>query len=271
MRRIVSLLTDFGGLDGYVGQLKAALLSVAPAATLVDLTHEVPPQDVRAAAFLLWSAVEPFPPGSVHLAVVDPGVGGARRAVAVRAARGDLFVGPDNGLLVPAIERLGGVREAVELRARRYFRAAVSNSFHGRDVFGPVAGQLARGLPLRELGPSADGLDRSAGWPPPTVGPGGALRGRLIHVDRYGNLITNLPATALPARFGVAVAGRPVGQGPSPSYDAVARGRFACLVGSSGLLEIARRDGDAARALRARTGSRVTVTAVDGKRAKPPA
>ena len=107
---LVTLLTDFGLDDTYVGQVKGAILSVAPNATLVDLTHAVPPQDVQAGAFLLWSAVEPFPAGTIHLAVVDPGVGSARRAIAIRSARGDVFVGPDNGLLLPAVERLGGCR-----------------------------------------------------------------------------------------------------------------------------------------------------------------
>src|SRR3954470_12431385 len=117
---IVTLLTDFGLADSYVGQMKGALLSIAPAVTLVDLTHAVPPQDVRAGAFLLWTAVEAFPPGTVHLAVVDPGVGSRRRAVAVRSGRGDVLVGPDNGLLLPALEQLGGLSAAVELTDSTY-------------------------------------------------------------------------------------------------------------------------------------------------------
>ena len=149
---IVTLLTDFGLADTYVGQVKGAILSVAPSAVLVDLSHAVPPQDVFAGAFLLWSAVEPFPAGTIHLAVVDPGVGSDRRAIAVRSARGDLFVGPDNGLLLPALERLGGRQAAVELTERAYWRAesrrVPSTTFHGRYIFGPVAGRLAEDLPL---------------------------------------------------------------------------------------------------------------------------
>src|SRR5258707_239714 len=109
---VISLLTDFGFADTYVGQMKGAILAVAPSVTLVDLTHAVPPQGVFAGAFLLWSAVEPFPSGTIHMAVVDPGVGSARRAVAIRSGRGDVFVGPDNGLLWPALERLGGCEQA---------------------------------------------------------------------------------------------------------------------------------------------------------------
>src|ERR1700694_1457365 len=135
---VVSLLTDFGLDDTYVGQVKGAILSVAPDATLIDLTHAVPPHDVLAGACLLCSAVEPFPAGTIHLAVVDPGVGSERRAIALRVARGDVFVGPDNGLLVPAVERLGGRAQAVELTESRFWRPTQSRTFHGRDVFGPV-------------------------------------------------------------------------------------------------------------------------------------
>src|SRR5688572_10528162 len=126
---LVSLLTDFGVTDTYVGQMKAAILSVAPAATLVDLSHGVPAQDVRAGAFLLWTAVEVFPRGSLHLAIVDPGVGSSRRAVAARTRRGDLLVGPDNGLLLPALEQLGGVEAAVELNEPAYWGPLRSRTF----------------------------------------------------------------------------------------------------------------------------------------------
>src|SRR5690242_15590872 len=148
----ISLLTDFGLTDTYVGQMKAAILRVAPGAVLVDLTHAVPAQDVRGGAFLLWSGVEAFPEGSLHLAVVDPGVGSTRRAVAARTRRGDVLVGPDNGLLVPALERLGGLIAAVELTEPEYWGPRRSRTFHGRDVFAPVVGHLAAGVPLERLG-----------------------------------------------------------------------------------------------------------------------
>ena len=148
---LITLLSDFGLDDAYLGQMKGAILAVAPAVTLVDLTHAVPPQDVFAGAFLLWTALEPFPAGTIHLAVVDPGVGSERRAVALRAQRGDVFVGPDNGLLWPAVERLGGCGQAIELNEPRFWRTNVSSTFHGRDLFGPVAGHLANGVPSRRL------------------------------------------------------------------------------------------------------------------------
>ncbi|HVE81837.1 MAG TPA: SAM-dependent chlorinase/fluorinase, partial [Myxococcales bacterium] len=143
--RLITFLSDFGTNDTYVAQVKGAIFTMAPDAVVVDVTHRVPAQDVRAGAFLLWTAVEVFPPGTVHLAVVDPGVGTARRAVAVRSARGDTFVGPDNGLLPMAITRLGGAQASVELTNTEFHRMSRSDTFHGRDVFGPVAGYLSRG------------------------------------------------------------------------------------------------------------------------------
>jgi S-adenosylmethionine hydrolase len=245
MPAIVTLLTDFGLVDTYVGQLKGAILSVAPSLPLIDLTHQVPAQAVQVGAFLLWSAVEVFPAGSVHLAVIDPGVGSARRAVAARAGRGDLFVGPDNGLLVPALERLGGVAGAVELTEPRFWRPHPSTTFHGRDLFGPVAGHLANGLPLAELGQPVT-LIRPFALPTPTVA-GDRIDGTVLHVDAYGTLVTSIPADVLPDRYMVHLAGRDVA--PAPNYQAVPPGALLALAGSAGLLEIAARDASAAALL----------------------
>lgn len=254
---LVSLLTDFGLRDTYVGQMKAAVLAVAPSAQPVDLTHAVPPQDVEAGAFLLWAGVEAFPPGaSVHLAVVDPGVGSARRAVAARSARGDLFVGPDNGLLGPALDRLGGVVAAVELREPAFWRlAAPGGTFHGRDIFGPVAGHLAQGVALERLGPPIDLLR------PFSLGLADGLTGRVLYVDTYGNLVTNIPAASLPDRYVVRLGSHSIAA--QPHYQAVAPGALLALVGSSGLLEISARNASAA----ALTGaSRGTPLSVDSPR-----
>ena len=232
---IVTLLTDFGLSDTYVGQVKGALLAVAPEAIVVDLTHEVPAQDIRTGAFQLWAAAPTFPPGTVHLAVVDPGVGSRRRAIAARAHRGDLFVGPDNGLLGPAIDRLGGLAVAVELREPRYWRTEISGTFHGRDVFAPVAAHLRRGVALEALGAKLSTLDRSIVFPEPQR-QRQQLVGEVLHVDAYGNLITNLPASLLPPRFEVGVGTRRIQR--ATSYAAVEKGALLALVGSSGLLEI---------------------------------
>jgi S-adenosyl-L-methionine hydrolase (adenosine-forming) len=248
---LITLLTDFGLNDTYVGQLKGAILSVAPSAVLVDLTHGVEAQDVLGGAFLLWSSVEVFPPGSIHVAVVDPGVGSPRRAIAARTVRAHVFVGPDNGVLFPAIDRLGGVAHAVELTDTRFWRAAPSGTFHGRDIFGPVAGHLAGGVSLEQLGPPIDHLAHLR-WPEPR-----GLEGEVIYVDTYGNLVTNLPASALPARYAVRVNDQVV---PAAQYyAAVEPGKLLALVGSAGLLEISARDASAAALTGGHRGTPVEV------------
>src|SRR6266851_4582965 len=213
---LVTLLTDFGLDDTYVGQMKGAILAVSASVTLVDLTHAVAAQDVHAGAFLLWSAVEPFAVGTIHVAVVDPGVGSQRRVVALRAVRGDVFVGPDNGLLWPAIERLGGCDLAIELSERRFWRPGPSSTFHGRDLFGPVAGHLANGVLLEQLGrPVEDPQQLRLPVPQGNAG-------EVIHVDTYGNLITNLPAANLPENFEVRIGDRRVAR--ATHYAAVPPG-----------------------------------------------
>ena len=252
-RMLVSLLTDFGVRDTYVGQMKAAILSVAPGAALVDLTHALQPQDVFGGAFQLWAAVEAFPAGSVHLAVVDPGVGSARPAVAVRSARGDYFVGPDNGLLVPAIDRMGGCTLAVELTRAEYWRLdQPSATFHGRDIFGPVAGHLAAGVPVERLGLPIQQLQR-----PFELTFADGVEGEVIHVDTYGNLITNIRAANLPPRFSVRLGTSEIEA--QRSYAAVPLGALLAMVGSAGLLEIAARNASAAAATQAARGTRVSI------------
>jgi S-adenosylmethionine hydrolase len=255
---LISLLTDFGVADTYVGQMKAAILRVAPTATLVDLTHAVPPQDIREGAFLLWTAVEVFPAGSLHLAIVDPGVGSGRRAVAVRSRRGDILVGPDNGLLLPALEHLGGLAAAVELTEPAYWGPARSRTFHGRDLFAPVVGHLAAGVPLEKVGRPVEQLEAPFRFPPPGVEDGQPL-GEVLHVDTYGNLITNLPGAQLPARFRVRIGLTVVEGAPHPNYQAVAPGELLALMGSSNLLEISVRDGNAASTLGVDRGERVHI------------
>jgi S-adenosylmethionine hydrolase len=249
---LITLLTDFGLADTYVAQVKGAILTITPSATLIDLTHAIPPQEIQAGAFLLWSAVEAFPPGSVHLAVVDPGVGSARRGVALSARRGDLFVGPDNGLLMPAVERLGGVHSAVSLTRPAFWRLAQpSHSFHGRDIFGPVAAHLASGTPLDDLGERASDLVRLS-LPEPQ-----GLSGEVIHVDTYGNLVTNFRAESLPGAFEVALGGYRIPL--AGHYAEVAPGALLTLVGSAGLLEISARNASAADITEASRGAQVTL------------
>jgi S-adenosylmethionine hydrolase len=244
----ITLLTDFGQADTYVGQVKGAILSVAPSATVVDLTHAVPPQDVRAGAFLLWSAVGAFASGCVHLAVVDPGVGSKRRPLAVRSASGHYLVGPDNGLLVPALDRLGGIEAAFELRNPSYWRPTVSRTFHARDLFGPIAAHLALGVALRELGSPVDQLERPFSIPAPARDASG-LRGEVLHVDRYGSLITNITEDLVPERFFVRLRADRIAGSKDSHYQEVSPGELIALIGSAGLVEVAARNASAAAVL----------------------
>jgi S-adenosylmethionine hydrolase len=267
----IALLTDFGLADAYVGAMKGAMLARDPAATLVDLSHAVPPGALRRAAFLLAISLEAFPAGTIFLVVVDPGVGTARRAVAVEAADWRL-VGPDNGVLTwalrflaregrVAVEPQGGQlallagARAVELTERRFWRPRVSRTFHGRDLFGPVAAELGLGRPLAEFGPALDRLTDLA-WPEPGREAAGAVRGEVLSVDTYGNLITNLRLADLPAAPRFELAGRGIA-GLSEHFQSPAP--LLALDGSSGFIEIAVPNGSAARLLGAAEGLPVRV------------
>jgi S-adenosylmethionine hydrolase len=265
---LITLLTDFGTRDTYVGQMKGVIFGIAPMATVVDLTHEVTPQRVSEGAFLLETALAAFPPDTIHLAVVDPGVGTARRAIAVATPRA-VFVGPDNGLLsaaLPEVARPEGegpvvvpVPEGVtvvELANQAYRRPLVSNTFHGRDVFAPAAAHLATGVPVEALGPRRTSL---IALPPFRARrlPDGSLEAEIVSIDRFGNAITTARAQELPAGpFTVTVREHAVA-GPVTTY-AEAQGP-AALVGSSGYLEIAVPNASAAARLGLRLGDRVRI------------
>ena len=273
---IITITSDFGTADGYAGAMKGVILSLAPEAQLIDLAHEIPPQDVRRGAFVLCVATPFFPPETVHLAVVDPGVGGQRRAIGLRTPVGT-FVGPDNGLfsyvLAEATEWTG-----VELADPSYHLAQVSDTFHGRDVFAPAAAYLATGIRLEALGPPVTDPVRLP-LPRLTVGPGW-VEGEVLHADRFGNLVTSVgrlrwegdrlvlapafrrqPTASLdirPPSARVELAGRALA-GIHRTYGAVDAGRVLALVGSAGFMEIAVRQGDAARELGAAAGALVRV------------
>ncbi|WP_412067668.1 S-adenosyl-l-methionine hydroxide adenosyltransferase family protein [Rubrivirga sp. IMCC43871] len=256
---IVTLTTDFGTRDGYVAAMKGAMLCSAAGLTMVDVTHEVPGQDVMAAAFALRDVVGHFPAGTVHLVVVDPGVGTDRRAIAARfQARGtdQLFVGPDNGLL-PLIASQDSITDIVELDAR----SAPSRTFHGRDVFGPTAARLATGTELSDLGAPVDELT-PLHWPLPRLDEQGVY-GMVLHVDAFGNCLTNITRADLDAvragrRFkcfaGSAVLRHHVG-----TYGEASAGDAVTLFSSGGLLEIAVSRGDAAQLLSVSRGDAVNL------------
>jgi S-adenosyl-L-methionine hydrolase (adenosine-forming) len=266
---IITLTTDFGLHDPFVGIMKGVILSICPSARLVDLTHEVAPQDILGGALALEAGWPYFPEGSVHLAVVDPGVGSARRALAVQA-RGHYLVGPDNGLLTPALMDAGW--RAVALTAPEYRLAEVSRTFHGRDVFAPAAAYLAAGVPLERLGPAvADPVRRPI---PRSRLEDGALVGEVLAVDRFGNLLTSIEAAqlvglpggrpgAVPVPVIVEVADRPVA-GLVQAYADGADGRPTAIVGSTGRLEIFVRGGRADQVLGAGRGAPVRVRAGEG-------
>ncbi|MEX2387438.1 MAG: SAM-dependent chlorinase/fluorinase, partial [Phycisphaeraceae bacterium] len=186
---LLTLLTDFGHTDTYVGQMKGVIAGIAPQATAIDLIHVVPPQQVLVAAVMLEAAVEAFAAQTIHVAVVDPGVGGARRAVAVRTEKG-VFVGPDNGLFTAVLERWPAV-EAVALTNRQYQRDTVSATFHGRDIFAPAAAHLAAGVPMHDLGDSVDPATLvQLNLPQPTPTDHGMTL-HVLWIDHFGNLITD--------------------------------------------------------------------------------
>jgi S-adenosylmethionine hydrolase len=270
---VITLTTDFGLEDPYVAAMKGAILTVNPGATIVDISHAVRPQAIVQGAFLLASAWPYFPPGSIHVGVVDPGVGTERRALAVRTPAAT-FVGPDNGLLSaalpdevresaraheqPAPVRLPAGHRGVCLTNEAYFRQPVSTTFHGRDIFGPVAAHISLGVPLEELGSPIEEL---LALPPFRAQrqPDGSLMGRVIHIDAFGNLVTDVRGEDLPAgRPTVEVAGHRIRE-LSLTYQKGAE--ILAVIGSSGYLEIAAPGASAAGLLGATLGMTVLVRA----------
>ena len=258
---IITLTTDFGTVDTFVGQMKGVLLSHVIGLTLVDITHDLPPQDVRQGALALESLAGLFPPGTIHLAIVDPGVGTSRRGIAVRTDRA-VLIGPDNGLFSLYLERERAI-EAVELSNPALHRSPVSPTFHGRDVFASVAGQLASGMPFEQLGRRLDPEELlRIPMPKPMAGPG-SVAGQVIAIDRFGNLITNLTPSGLgnadrdSLRF--QVAGQAI-VGLKETYAQVGPRHPVAYVGSGGRIEIAVRDDDAARLWEAAIGMIVEVS-----------
>ena len=196
MPEFISFLTDFGLADDFVGTCHGVMKRIAPAVQIIDITHGIAPRQVLQGALTLANTLPYMPPG-VHLAVVDPGVGGARRALALRDHEGRVLVGPDNGLLIPAAETFGGVEAAYELTNSEYALESVSRTFHGRDLFAPAAAHIALGVPLAELGPPIDpeALAR-LDLPKPEIGQT-RIRGTVLSIDRFGNMQLNVERSHL--------------------------------------------------------------------------
>lgn len=249
--KIATLLTDFGTEDYFVGAMKGALLAVAPDAAIVDLTHDIPPHDIRAGAWTLANIYPYFPSGTVHIAVVDPGVGSARSAMAMRA-REQFFVGPDNGLFSFVYEREPEI-EAVKLTNRNYYREPVSRTFHGRDIFAPIAGAILNGVELSELGEHFEDYVHLL-RPNVRRAPDGTLEARIIHVDHFGNLITNITRDYFSQkddeRMSLEIRGRRI-TFVREFFMAGAEEELFAVWGSAGHLEIVARCSPAAKILNA--------------------
>lgn len=285
MRPIITLTTDFGLEDGYVGAMKGVILAINPDAAIVDLSHQIAPQNVRQAAYVLAAAYPHFPPGTIHMIVVDPGVGSKRRAIALETPTAR-FVAPDNGVLSYILAELGSDDEisgfkgtplhrgrenssddsrlippgcrAVHLNNPRYWLAEVSSTFHGRDIFAPVAAHLSLGVPLKELG---ERIEEVVLFPIPRPGlrAEGRLVGHVIHIDHFGNLITDIKGQSPHSGSIIEVKGREI-QGVNRTYADVGEGQLLALIGSSGHLELSVRGGSAAQELEARIGDEVVIS-----------
>jgi S-adenosylmethionine hydrolase len=260
---LIVLLTDFGWKDGYAGILRGVIWTIAPDVTVSDLTHDISPQDIFQGALALGRAAPFFPPGAIFLGVVDPGVGTARRPIAARFG-GQYFVGPDNGLftlLLDEAERRGHEVEIIHLNRPQYWLPKVSNIFHGRDIFAPVAAHLAQGVPLARLGEAITNPVRlqlpvpirsQVGW-----------QGEVTHIDAFGNLATNLRSEHLQGRGQIEVrTAEMIIRGMVRSFGEGLPGQFVALIDSSGALSICQVNGNAERSLQIGLGALVQVVFV---------
>ena len=276
MSAIITLTTDFGLADAYVAAMKGVMLGINPEAKLVDICHTIKPQNIPQAAFVLSTAFEFFPKKTIHVVVVDPGVGTGRRAIILRSPLAD-FIAPDNGVLSYVIQQslakpvedrvsrqqieLGPELEAVAITNSKFWRSPVSPTFHGRDIFAPVAALLSLGFPPIEFGEPVTSVEMLP-LPQPAKRPDGSLVGHILHIDNFGNLITDIKGDDLPKAnqpVTIEVGGRLI-SGLSGTY-AEGRGLLA-LIGSSGYLEISLKGGDASSLLDARVGSEVSLRLV---------
>ncbi len=262
MGKLITLTSDFGLSDGYVAAMKGVILSISPDCKIIDITHDIEPQQILPAAIVLATAFEYFPDDTIHVAVVDPGVGTDRPILAVRILN-QFFIAPDNGLLGFILEK-DPKSEVRRLENRSLFLENISRTFHGRDVLAPVAAHLAEGVPFEEVGPEAKKHIQS---PFPRVVPDGSvLRGQIVYRDHFGNLMTNIKIDDI-SRFDAAKivlqAGYTTVRGLSESYSDAEKGELLSLIGSAGYLEIALREGSAADKLRFPLGTDVIITEED--------
>jgi S-adenosyl-L-methionine hydrolase (adenosine-forming) len=256
--KIVSLTTDFGASDWFVGTMKGVILAINPKATVVDITHEIAPGDIRAGAFALMASWRYFPKGTVHVAVIDPGVGSRRQAIAAQTANG-VFIGPDNGVLSWALkdEEIKTIRL---LENRKYFLEAISRTFHGRDIFAPAAAHVSRRLAMQRLGRELKNFCQLP-WPAPMIRDE-TIEGEIVYLDRFGNAITNIAAEMIrgkAASVSLAAGKRRWRFDVSGFYAAVPANQPVAVIGSFGLLEVSVNGGSAAQMFRLKIGDHVMV------------
>lgn len=274
--KIITLLTDFGTRDYFVGAMKGAILSISAQSNIIDITHEIAPQDIRSAAFTLAAYYKNFPRGTIHLAVVDPGVGSARRAILL-VTQDYFFLAPDNGLLSFIFDKAEGGENAplparglpprrfrvFELTNEKYFAENVSRTFHGRDVFAPIAAHLSNGVEPEELGAEIEDFVRFEVVKPKQISQS-ETEAEIIHIDRFGNLVTNLKAVDLPAKFVLEINQKRIGK-HQRFYAEAEKGEIFSIIGSEGFVEISAFRDSAEALLKAQVGQKVFLT-VSGKR-----
>jgi len=255
---LITLTTDFGYRDSFVGIMKGVIKRIDPDAQVIDLTHGIPPQDIRAAALTLRHSVPYFSAGAIHVVVVDPGVGGTRRPLLIECA-GNYFIGPDNGVLSLAVRNQQKV--IIELTNSEYFLLPTGSTFHGRDIFAPAAAHLSRGVPIAAFGEQSSSLIEL--HVPEAVRDHGAIVGEIIYIDGYGNLFTNVYAEDLArlprSPIHIAIGSTRI-QSLMASYDSAAEDQLAAVINSWGVLEIAECNGNAQQRCGAKVGDQVVVT-----------
>lgn len=254
----ITLLTDFGDVDSFVGAIKGIILSLNPEARIVDLTHNVPPQDIEAAAFILLTAYRSFPAGSIHLAVVDPGVGSNRQPILIQASSSDYcFVGPNNGIFSYVCDQESNYK-VFHITNDSYFRKPVSSTFHGRDIFAPTAAVLSTGIEPSKLGKEINDLVRLKSLQPERL-KNGKLKGRVIYIDRFGNCITNIKPEHFKDGARLEVAGRTV-KSFKQFFAEGPRDKLFGVWGSAGFLELSAYKTSAAKLLKVNKGEPVVLS-----------
>ena len=259
---MIVLLTDFGINDYFVGAMKGAILSINKRANIIDITHQIPPQDIRSASFTLRACYQDFPKKTIFVAVVDPGVGSHRKAILCET-EDYYFIAPDNGLLSFIFDKTTDLR-VYEIENEKFFKHPVSRTFHGRDIFAPVAAHLSKGVKPNEFGNKIQNFVRFAENKPRKISDK-EIEAEIIHIDRFGNLITSLTQTDLPESFTLKINGKKINKLHNFFAEAE-KGELFMILGSAGFLEIVAFQDSAARLLKVKRGQRVILKKVNRRK-----